>query len=342
MSTVKSVIKNVHQPKNGLLPIAVFEKIQLKDTSQNITVNSNIKSIIDLAVEYLTRFLIKKDVESAFETSFKGAMLLGEEKKAKDLARKITGLDDQTIIAALDLVAYNVVVTNSIVDYKPINSSDIDYNTIRAIKVMVTRAYTFLTRYGSKVIYNHSLEGGYSDTVLDGNIPFVTFESILMLSFGDSDPTEEETLELLTYYVMATKSIYPALHTLKYVSFFNPLTNTFYKCNTPLISSTAVEIVESKILAYGQGDYNVKTEIPDYLSYSETMDYLDISEDKLAKLLKKRLLVATLYHGDEKISKVAVENYLKNKRLTNKLIWILSLSSVAAVVILVVVLLVLK
>ena len=37
---------------------------------------------------------------------------------------------------------------------------------------MVTRTYTFLSRYGSKVMYNHSLEGGYSDSVLDGNIPF--------------------------------------------------------------------------------------------------------------------------------------------------------------------------
>jgi len=342
MSTVKSVIKNVHQPKNGLLPIEVFEKVQLKDASQMTSINSNIKSLIDLAVEYLTRFLLKKDIESAFETSFKGAMLVGEEKKARELSRKITGLDDQTIIAALDLVAYNVAVTDSIVNYHPINSADIDYNTLRAIKVMVTRAYTFLTRYGSKVIYNHSLEGGYSDTITDGNVPFVTVESILMLSFGEHDPTIEETLELLTYYVMATKSIYPNLHTLKYVSFFNPLTNTFYKCNTPLISSTAIEIVDTKILAYGVGDYNVKTEIPDFLSFTETMEYLNISEDKLAKLIKNRQLVSTLYHGDEKIAKITVENYLKNKRLTNKLIWILSLSTVAAVVILVVVLLVLK
>ena len=65
MATVKSVIKNVHQPKNGLLPIEVFEKVQLKDASQMTSINSNIKSLIDLAVEYLTRFLLKKDIESA-------------------------------------------------------------------------------------------------------------------------------------------------------------------------------------------------------------------------------------------------------------------------------------
>ena len=341
MSTINSIIPEIHQPKNGLLPISVFERNKFNDPNALNKIPQKLDRIINSTVNCLVRYFLKRDAESAFESCFLGASFIREEHKAQMLAKKVTGLDDTSIIACVHLANYEECI-KSVSEYKVIDEKEITLEVIKNIKILFHRIMTFMSRYGSKIIYNHTLEGGYSDAIDTGVVPFVTNESILMLSYNEVEPTPEETLEILIYYVMCKHSIYPTLKEIKYVSFFNPVTDTFYKCNVPLISETAITLIEEKVLKYNENHYNVENgkTVEEYLSIKDAIEYLGIDEAKFDKIVKSKQLII-----DKEENKVSVKNlndYLQNKRMTNKLVWILSLTSILAIVILVVILLTVK
>ena len=343
MASVKNILDDIHQPKNGLLPISIFERNRFNDVNSLTKIPQKMEKIVYSTVNCLVRFFLKRDAASAFENSFLGASFIREENKAQVLAKKVTGLDDTSIIAAMHLANYEDCL-KSVTEYRVLDEREITSDIIKNIKVLFNRIMSFMARYGSKIIYNHTLEGGYTDAVDTGTIPFVTNESILLLSFGENEPSIEETLELLIYYVMSKHSIYPTLKEVKYVSFYNPITNTFFKCNAPLISGTAVSLIEEKVLKYNENHYNVENgkNVEEYLSIKDAIEYLGIDEEKFKKIVKSKQLILDTDHGEERVSVANLNEYLQNKRMTNRLVWILSLTSILAIVILVVILLTVK
>ena len=343
MASVKNILADIHQPKNGLLPISIFERNRFNDVNSLTKIPQKMEKIVFSTVNCLVRFFLKRDAASAFENSFLGASFIREENKAQSLAKKVTGLDDTSIIAAMHLANYEDCL-KSVTEYRVLDEKEITSDIIKNIKVLFNRIMSFMARYGSKIIYNHTLEGGYTDAVDTGTIPFVTNESILLLSFSENEPSIEETLELLIYYVMSKHSIYPTLKEVKYVSFYNPITNTFFKCNAPLISGTAVSLIEEKVLKYNENHYNVENgkNVEEYLSIKDAIEYLGIDEEKFKKIVKSKQLILDTDHGEERVSVANLNEYLQNKRMTNRLVWILSLTSILAIVILVVILLTVK
>ena len=341
MATISSIIPEIHQPKNGLLPINIFDRNKLNDPNTLNKVPQKMEKIIYNTVNCLVRYFLKRDAVSAFEPCYLGASFIREEHKAQMIAKKVTGLDDTSIIACVHLASYEECL-RSVSEYRYIDDREISAEIIKNIKVLFNRIMSFMSRYGSKIIYNHSLEGGYSDVIDTGVVPFVTSESLLMLSFNEVEPTPEETLEMLIYFVMGRHSIYPTLKEIKYVSFFNPITNTFYRCSAALISGTAMTLVEEKVLKYNENHYNVESnkKVDEFLSIKDAIEYLGIDEAKFDKIVKSKQLII-----DKEENKVSVKNlneYVQNKRMTNKLVWILSLTSILAIVILVVILLTVK
>ncbi len=66
METVTSRISKVKQPRGGYLNPKKFTIIEL-DNKNVLKENENIHaSLIGLVVDYLTRFLVEKNLESAF------------------------------------------------------------------------------------------------------------------------------------------------------------------------------------------------------------------------------------------------------------------------------------
>ena len=97
MSTINSIIPEIHQPKNGLLPISVFERNKFNDPNALNKIPQKLDRIINSTVNCLVRYFLKRDAESAFESCFLGASFIREEHKAQMLAKKVTGLDSKTI-----------------------------------------------------------------------------------------------------------------------------------------------------------------------------------------------------------------------------------------------------
>lgn len=115
MSSVTKRITEIKQPRGGYIKPSQF-KIQKIEDGQILSEHENIHaSVIGMAVDYLTRFVMGTDIIEAFKISCMGAKVAEEifkQKSALKTAQKllsgITGLDDKSIVNACKMVTYDV------------------------------------------------------------------------------------------------------------------------------------------------------------------------------------------------------------------------------------------
>ena len=73
MFSVTQRIKNITQPHGGYLPTKMFQRFPMFD-GLTLNENENIHAtLVGIAVDYLTRFMLKKNSRSAFSISLLGA-----------------------------------------------------------------------------------------------------------------------------------------------------------------------------------------------------------------------------------------------------------------------------
>lgn len=138
--TVTQRIRAIQQPDERYIPISKFSVKKYEDFCQlhykeNISAN-----YVGLAVDYLTRFYVTKNIEEAFDISMLGAKILREEygmeseyQKCLELLEKIRQGD---VYSAVQLVAYDEVYRAGIIDITELKA---DKFTIENIKIMVNR-----------------------------------------------------------------------------------------------------------------------------------------------------------------------------------------------------------
>ena len=98
MASVTQRIKEIKQPTGGYLNIKEFKCIKLKNLNELNPIENINPTLIGLAVDYLSRFMVTKDVVEAFKVSSLGAFLVKEKDKFIDLISDIKGLDNKSII----------------------------------------------------------------------------------------------------------------------------------------------------------------------------------------------------------------------------------------------------
>jgi len=129
MYSVTKRISMIKQPRGGYINKNELSIIQLDD---GIVLNENENipaSLIGLAVDYMTRFMMGTAKEEAFSISLKGAMSLdfftlntirSATENATDLLTNIEGLDEKSVINACKLVGYDTCFRAGISGYKPV------------------------------------------------------------------------------------------------------------------------------------------------------------------------------------------------------------------------------
>ena len=119
MSSVTQRIKEIKQPRGGYVKPSQF-KLQKINDGQILNEQENVHaSVIGMAVDYLTRFVMGTDVVEAFKISCMGAKVaedIFKQKSALKTAEKlltgIKGLDNSSIINACKIVTYDVWYRN--------------------------------------------------------------------------------------------------------------------------------------------------------------------------------------------------------------------------------------
>lgn len=252
----------IKQPYGGYLNKKNFE-INSIDDGKALNETENIHaSLVGLAVDYLTRFMMGTPVVEAFKISLQGAYCLdlfldrAADKKgvalsnAKKLLKGIKGLDKKSITNACKLAGYDVCFRAGVIGYKPVEEINPDSKTIENITIMVNRSLAFWNQYGPLVKDGFTFEGGYTDIVSSGDGDYLTSDTLWDFKVSKDEPKSKHTLQLLMYYIMGTHSIYDEFDTIKKLGIFNPRKNKVYIANISSISPEIIEEVSCNVIGY--------------------------------------------------------------------------------------------
>ncbi len=277
MASVTGRISEIKQPRGGYIKPSEFDTIVMDD---GVTLNGteNIHgSIVGMAVDYLTRFMMGADIKDAFKISIKGAVVvevLGIKEiagVAEKLLKGIKGLDDKSVINACKLVTFDVWYRNlpnamKSKGYKEINP---DKATIENIQTLVKRSLAFFEKYGpitkdgftfkpvtpdkeayEKMIAGKGSYGGYTVTVDSGDGDFLTADTLWDFKVSKSKPTSKHTLQLLMYWIMGQHSGQDVFKGITKLGIFNPRLNTLYLLDMSKVSADVIKAVENDVICY--------------------------------------------------------------------------------------------
>lgn len=259
MSSVTKRISMIEQPYGGYINKKSLKVTQLEDDA-TLNQSENISpSLIGLAVDYMTRFMMGTAKEEAFSISLKGACLLDmytlDEKKsgmknAIKLLGNIKGLDKKSIINACKLVGYDGCYRAGIKGYKPVEEISPDKETIENITIMINRCLSFWQKYGPITKDGFTFEGGYTDTISAGDGDYLTEDTLWDFKVSKDEPRPKYTLQLLVYYIMGMHSIHKEFKSIKKLGIYNPRLNKVYSIDIDMISSEIIDEVSKEVIGY--------------------------------------------------------------------------------------------
>lgn len=316
MASVTQRIKQVQQPYGGYVPIRDFEVKEYKDGI--VLGEENIHaSIIGIVVDYLTRYMQTRNAEDAFKISLEGARLAERTELAIRLLDDVTGLDDQSIIAACQLAGFDVCFRAGMYYYKPVEDIIPDESTIENVRVMVKRSLLFWKDYGPIVKDGFTFEGGYTAIVNAGDGDFLTGDTLWDFKVSKSEPNKNHTLQLLMYYIMGLRSKHLEFKNIHKLGIFNPRLNKVYTINISNISDNIIEEVSTNVLGYNvrksyiqkkmDMDKNVYTDC--CVTVSEVVERLNISKTAVYKLIRSEKLLAEKKGNKYYVSISSLEEY---------------------------------
>lgn len=250
MKSVTQRIREIKQPRGGYINPRIFEQQAIQD---NVELNSeeNIyASLIGLAVDYMSRFILGTPVEESFRISFFGARIINKESVALGLAKKIIGLDDESLKSACKLVGFDVCFRSSIMGYRPVETINPDEKTIENIKIMINRSKVFFDKFGPITKDGFTFEGGYTKVVSTGDGDFLTKDTLWDFKVSKAKPTSKHTLQLLMYFLMGKKSIHKYFDSVSKIGIYNPRLNIVYLLNLSDIEEETIKIVSKEIIGY--------------------------------------------------------------------------------------------
>lgn len=177
MRSVSERIDSIKQPRGGYLsPSKMFSKVEFGGLPPYGRAEENVApSLVGVTVDYLTRFMLGSSVKKAFRISIEGARKVN--KTSFFLLRKVKGLDDRSISAAVRLAVYDAVYRAGRRAYKPL-SEDPNPQTLANIRAMVGSCLEFFDEYGPVVSDGMTFIGGYAPTVRQGDCDYVTADGL--------------------------------------------------------------------------------------------------------------------------------------------------------------------
>lgn len=262
MYSVTKRIGMVKQPYGGYLNRSRFNITTIEDGKILNEVENIHASLIGLAVDYLTRFMMGTSAEEAFKISLTGAkcldLFLDKANDNKGLALRnaskllngIKGLDDESVNNACKLVGYDVCFRAGIMRYKPVEQINPDSDTIGNIIIMVERSLMFWKEYGPIIKDGFTFEGGYTDMVSSGDGDYLTKDTLWDFKVSKAELKSNYTLQLLMYYIMGCHSIHPEFKKIEKLGIYNPRKNKVYIADISLISSEIIEEVSWDVIGY--------------------------------------------------------------------------------------------
>ena len=257
--SVTQRIKQVGQPRGGYInPKTLVKSVLFEDGVSELPNESVHPSLVGLAVDYLTRYMLGDSAEEAFKISLLGLEVCESAgmKEDAEYGRELLGrlsrdLNMTTVESAIKLCGFDVCMRVGMAGYKSIMLINADLYTCSNVAVMVKRNLNLFKVYGNPVLNGFVFKGGYTSTVSTGDGDFVTPDTLWELKVSVREPTKEWTLQTLMYWIMGLNSEhYEIFEKVKYLGIVNPRKNAVYRIAVADIPMKVIEAVERDVIGY--------------------------------------------------------------------------------------------
>ncbi|MBR6100957.1 MAG: hypothetical protein IKH78_08345 [Ruminococcus sp.] len=278
MVSVTMRVNNFSQPFGGFVPADLFEIRGYVDHNDIMDIPSAAKSVQGLAVDYMSRFMLTKDKEAAFDISIKGAKIIdktyennNETRIIESMLKNVKGLDDVSIFNACRIVCYDVAMRMGVSYFRPIEEFLPSKELINNIRIMVNRCLTFFSKVGGVILSGFTFEGGYTKLVSSGDGDYLTKDTLIDLKVTNKSLSTKWSLQVLVYYLLGLHSIHREFDRIEKLCIFNPLKNMSYTVKLSEIDNKSKYYVSNQVIGY-----KMKEKKPDYSNWRE-IDGEDVS-----------------------------------------------------------------
>lgn len=256
MFSVSAMASQAKQPNGGYLPVSLFRTIEYDDGKTTPLIPAEYAGAAGTVVDYMTRFAMTEDKQTAFSISLAGAEKVAHVADAIRLLDKITGLDEPSLCAAFELVKYDVAFRQGVAAFVPTEAKAPPREVLLATAIMIQRTIAFFHTYEMPVLNGFTMDGGYSRLVSSGDGDYVTETTLLDMKCTSGNLNSRWTLQLLMYYIMGYQSYNSRyFRKLKRIGFFNPMKNTLYYYDIKEIPNEILYKVSRDVIGYKM-DYN--------------------------------------------------------------------------------------
>lgn len=252
LASVTQRISKIKQPRGGYIKPKEFEATQLAGGGiDDLNPIENVSpALIGVTVDYLTRFMSGTPAAEAFDISIRGAQKVGEDALCSVLIGRVKGLDDTSIISAIQLSGFDVAFRASVTAYRPVADIAPDLVTIANVRTMVDRSLSFFDLYGPKVKDGLTFEGGYTGYVATGDGDFMTSDTLWDFKVSKQKVQTKYTLQLLMYWRMGLHSVHLEYKNVRYLGIYNPRMNIVYRLDVNRIPADVISEVEHDVIGY--------------------------------------------------------------------------------------------
>lgn len=249
--TVTQRAKTIKQPWGGYIKRVDFEEKSLGAGEEELNEYENVHaSLIGLAVDYLTRYMLTGNLEDSFKISLLGAKNINKIRTANKLMRGIRRIDDQSIINAIKLSGFDVLYRAGPFGYVPVNQIKPDSDTIENVRIMIKRTISFFDKYGPLVMDGFSFEGGYTKIIANGDADYLTADTLWDLKVSKKYINKNHTMQLLIYWRMGLRSDYESFKNVKNLGIYNPRQNKVFIYDLAKLPNETIQIVDEEIIGY--------------------------------------------------------------------------------------------
>lgn len=246
--SVTQMTKAVHQPKGGYLNISLFEKITF-DSNYIMKEEDANPGTVGMATDYLSRVMLGTEPKKAFDISLKGAKIANHLPLAEELLSRIKGLDDTSIVCALELSCFDSVY-RALYPFDPSKFKRPNNDTISNIREMVNRTVLFFSEFGPIVEDGFTFGGAYTNRINSGDGDILTKDTLWDLKTNKDKPDSKATLQILIYYLMGRRTTNDNFKSINYLGIFNPRLNVAYRIETKKIDPSIIKTIEKDIIGY--------------------------------------------------------------------------------------------
>lgn len=290
MMTVSGAAGMITQPRGGYIQFKDFQADTFEDDDFIDGSEENIAaSLVGLTVDYLTRYLLTKDKEKAFDISYKGYSILdkysglqsseikmiqkifeGHDKKFEfRLLEEIASTDwtkvyntlmdrldlelsDLCISSAAKLSGFDVAYRRGTQFFTGIRNINPDQNTIDHIRRLTQRTLVIIKNYGQLIDSGFDFPEAYTKQIVNADADYLTKDTLWDLKVIKGRFNKAHTMQLLLYWRLGMKSDPKKFSKVKYIGIISPRHNKAYRYELSQIPQEFIDFLDYKVIGYKQ------------------------------------------------------------------------------------------